>query len=293
MHALLTMPQKEEIFLPIKNASEDINSRSAGTAKSTNDLGNRLAQLRSEASFQRDKIAGILIGEDEISSASRNSRSSVPQFPDSAAEAMSSVNYLRIPPISNVTGVGQLGRNSWGLSSNDQHGELTAASSSKSSTSPKVVAASLAYLATKIIGSSLPPDVQDALINSPPSSVAEARSLMLLMQSQPRRRGRPRKRPYSSSETSCMPPTRKPRGRPRKYGKPQSSSDYFFQAASHSPPNYSLPQYPKLLIPTNKHQNNRYCPYTYEQTPRFNYNGGITREDFLTGEGGNHNGYPM
>eukprot|EP01054_Gregarina_sp_Poly1_P000971 Gregarina_sp_Poly_1__970@NODE_1236_length_4689_cov_699_025314_g842_i0_p2_GENE_NODE_1236_length_4689_cov_699_025314_g842_i0NODE_1236_length_4689_cov_699_025314_g842_i0_p2_ORF_typecomplete_len280_score52_04AT_hook/PF02178_19/8_3AT_hook/PF02178_19/16_NODE_1236_length_4689_cov_699_025314_g842_i036824521 len=76
----------------------------------------------------------------------------------------------------------------------------------------RVVAASLAFLATKIVGSSLPKDTQEALISSPPSSLAEARSLMSLLQSQPRRRGRPRKNP-------CFPQQlqeKRPRGRPRK-----------------------------------------------------------------------------
>eukprot|EP01053_Blabericola_migrator_P000368 Blabericola_migrator_1__367@NODE_1092_length_5463_cov_333_784470_g747_i0_p2_GENE_NODE_1092_length_5463_cov_333_784470_g747_i0NODE_1092_length_5463_cov_333_784470_g747_i0_p2_ORF_typecomplete_len271_score48_75AT_hook/PF02178_19/0_68AT_hook/PF02178_19/62_NODE_1092_length_5463_cov_333_784470_g747_i029773789 len=75
----------------------------------------------------------------------------------------------------------------------------------------RTVAANLAFLATKIVGSSLPKDTQDQLITAPPSSPAEAKSLLCLLQSQPRRRGRPRKNPLPQPNQ-----LKRPRGRPRK-----------------------------------------------------------------------------
>lgn len=79
----------------------------------------------------------------------------------------------------------------------------------------QLVAASLAYLAVKIVATSLPrkreylwgrsnsfrlAPVQETFLDGPPCTMAETQSMLLLLQSQPRKRGRPRKNrdPYPS-----------------------------------------------------------------------------------------------
>lgn len=57
-------------------------------------------------------------------------------------------------------------------------------------------------------------ETQEALFSSAPSSTAESQSLMVLLQSQPRKRGRPRKNP----SVDRIGNEKRPRGRPRKDG---------------------------------------------------------------------------